>query len=98
LLSLLIRSVTAVPIQPAHSSENLSRSGGASPMMDDDRKFSLPLKPINLDAPLFVPDVEEVRVSPVVSRRGYLNFLEENTNGWMKRWVVSGIVTFILKN
>ena len=54
-----------------------------------DRKLSLPVKPINLDAPLFVPDVEEVRVSPVVSRRGYLNFLEENTNGWVKRWVVS---------
>ena len=57
-----------------------------------DRKLSLPVKPINLDAPLFVPDVEEVRVSPVVSRRGYLNFLEENTNGWVKRWVVRILV------
>ena len=65
-------------------------TGGASPVVEGgDRKLSLPVKPINLDAPLFVPDVEEVRVSPVVSRRGYLNFLEENTNGWVKRWVVS---------
>ncbi|XP_046405614.1 kinesin-like protein unc-104 isoform X7 [Ischnura elegans] len=37
---------------------------------------------------LFVPEMEEIRVSPVVSRKGYLNILEENTNGWKKRWVV----------
>ncbi len=38
---------------------------------------------------LFLPEVEEIRVSPVVSRRGYLNFLEEKKGGWHKRWVVS---------
>jgi len=38
--------------------------------------------------PLFAPEVEEIRVSPVVSRKGYLNFLEEGTNGWRKRFVV----------
>ena len=38
---------------------------------------------------LYVTEVEEIRVSPVVSRKGYLNFLEEKTNGWVKRWVVS---------
>lgn len=37
---------------------------------------------------LFVPEVEEIRVSSVVSRKGYLNFLKEKTNGWVKRWVV----------
>ncbi|KAG8229752.1 hypothetical protein J437_LFUL007050, partial [Ladona fulva] len=37
---------------------------------------------------LFVAEMEEIRVSPVVSRKGYLNILEENTNGWKKRWVV----------
>ncbi|XP_070207701.1 kinesin-like protein unc-104 isoform X2 [Littorina saxatilis] len=84
----LAKSITSVPIQASRSCENILNTG-ASPVFEyGDRKFSLPLKPINLDAPLFVPDVEEVRVSPVVSRRGYLNFLEENTNGWMKRWVV----------
>lgn len=36
----------------------------------------------------FVPYVDEIRVSPVVSRKGYLNFLEDKKNGWMKRWVV----------
>ncbi len=37
---------------------------------------------------LYLPEVEEIRVSPVVSRKGYLNFLEEKKSGWLKRWVV----------
>lgn len=41
------------------------------------------------NALLFVPEVEEIRVSSVVSRKGNLNFLKEKTNGWVKRWVVS---------
>ena len=41
------------------------------------------------EEPLYVSEVEEIRVSPVVSRKGYLNFLEEKTNGWIKRYVVS---------
>ncbi len=36
--------------------------------------------------------VEEVHVSPVVSRRGYLNFLEENGTGWVKKYVVCRIL------
>lgn len=37
---------------------------------------------------LYVPEVEEIRISPVISRKGYLNILEHKTNGWKKRWVV----------
>ncbi|XP_063058073.1 kinesin-like protein KIF1A [Engraulis encrasicolus] len=37
---------------------------------------------------LFVPDIQEIRVSPIVSKKGYLHFLEPQTNGWVKRWVV----------
>ncbi|KAJ0065212.1 hypothetical protein NL108_006586, partial [Boleophthalmus pectinirostris] len=36
----------------------------------------------------FVPDIQEIRVSPIVSKKGYLNFLEPHTNGWIKRFVV----------
>ncbi|XP_060866791.1 kinesin-like protein unc-104 isoform X10 [Metopolophium dirhodum] len=36
---------------------------------------------------LYVPEVEEIRISPVISRKGYLNILEHKTNGWKKRWV-----------
>lgn len=38
---------------------------------------------------LYVPDMEEIRISPVVARKGYLNVLEHKTHGWKKRWVVS---------
>jgi hypothetical protein len=37
---------------------------------------------------LYVPEMEEIRISPVVARKGYLNILEQKTNGWKKRWVV----------
>ncbi|XP_037324666.2 kinesin-like protein KIF1A isoform X11 [Pungitius pungitius] len=36
----------------------------------------------------FFPDITEIRVSPIVSKKGYLHFLEPNTNGWVKRYVV----------
>ncbi|XP_021916348.1 kinesin-like protein unc-104 isoform X6 [Zootermopsis nevadensis] len=36
---------------------------------------------------LYVPEMEEIRISPVVARKGYLNILEQKTNGWKKRWV-----------
>jgi kinesin family protein 1 len=49
-----------------------------------DRQLSLPIKPNRVDGEdrLHVPYIEEVRVSPVVSRKGYLNFLEEKHSGW----------------
>lgn len=37
---------------------------------------------------LYVPELEEIRVSPVVARKGYLNILEHGCAGWKKRWVV----------
>ncbi|XP_026475169.1 kinesin-like protein unc-104 [Ctenocephalides felis] len=36
---------------------------------------------------LYAPDIEEIRVSPAVARRGYLNVLEHGISGWKKRWV-----------
>ncbi|XP_031694059.1 kinesin-like protein KIF1A isoform X8 [Oncorhynchus kisutch] len=36
----------------------------------------------------FVPDIQEIRVSPIVSKKGYLHFLEPHTNGWVRRYVV----------
>ncbi|XP_055863352.1 kinesin-like protein unc-104 isoform X11 [Biomphalaria glabrata] len=80
--------VKAVPIQSSKSCDSLLTSSPSPSGESADRKLSLPIKTINLDTPMFVPDIEEVRPSPVVSRRGYLNFLEDNTNGWIKKWVV----------
>lgn len=38
--------------------------------------------------PCFVAEVEEVRPSPIVSRKGYLNLLDDRTGNWVKRWLV----------
>ena len=42
----------------------------------------------NHSSQCFVADIEEVRVSPVVSRRGLLTVLEKGALGWVRRWVV----------
>ncbi|XP_072330906.1 kinesin-like protein KIF1A isoform X27 [Scyliorhinus torazame] len=39
-------------------------------------------------AQMFVADIQEIRVSPIVSKKGTLHFLEPQTNGWVKRYVV----------
>ncbi|XP_068599316.1 kinesin-like protein KIF1A [Brachionichthys hirsutus] len=36
----------------------------------------------------FVPDIQEIRISPIVSKKGYIHFLEPHSNGWVKRYVV----------
>lgn len=41
---------------------------------------------------LYVPELEEIRVSPVVARKGYLNVLEHGGSGWKKRWVVRNAI------
>ncbi|XP_011505550.1 PREDICTED: kinesin-like protein unc-104 isoform X1 [Ceratosolen solmsi marchali] len=43
--------------------------------------------PLKESLVLYVPEVEEIRISPVIARKGYLNILEHKTNGWKKRWV-----------
>lgn len=35
-----------------------------------------------------VPEITEERVGIVVSKKGWMNFLEGKTKGWIKRWVV----------
>ncbi|XP_030745342.1 kinesin-like protein unc-104 isoform X3 [Sitophilus oryzae] len=48
---------------------------------------SSPPGPRDPELVLYVPDMEEIRISPVVARKGYLNVLEHKTHGWKKRWV-----------
>ena len=82
-------SVLCRPLSPDHkkyvSSESLSSAASGEP----GKRVVLVKKDLeDVGEALYVPEVEEIRVSPVVSRKGYLNFLEEKTNGWTKRWVV----------
>lgn len=51
--------------------------------------ISPPGGPRDLELVLYVPDMEEIRISPVIARKGYLNVLDHKTHGWKKRWVVS---------
>lgn len=50
---------------------------------------AIPQGPRDPDLVLYVPDMEEIRISPVIARKGYLNVLDNKTHGWKKRWVVS---------
>ncbi|KAK6302412.1 hypothetical protein J4Q44_G00267670 [Coregonus suidteri] len=61
-------------------------SGASTPDLD-------PFSPVDRKRTLgrgctFVPDIQEIRVSPIVSKKGYLHFLEPHTSGWVKRFVV----------
>lgn len=41
----------------------------------------------------YVAEIFEIRLNPVVSKRGFLNFLEEKSIGWTKRYVVRHYAT-----
>ncbi|XP_068427424.1 kinesin-like protein KIF1A isoform X3 [Clinocottus analis] len=60
-------------------------SGASTPDLD-------PFSPVDRKKSLrgcsFVPDIQEIRVSPIVSKKGYLHFLEPHTSGWVRRFVV----------
>ncbi|CAB3378476.1 Hypothetical predicted protein [Cloeon dipterum] len=82
----LSKRLLHLPIRPhilswLPSPEKLPRAALPDPL-------DSPLGSPNSGLVLYVPESEEIRVSPVVSRKGYLNILEEKTNGWKKRWVV----------
>lgn len=36
----------------------------------------------------FIPDLEEICLSSMITRKGYLNVLEHGSSGWKKRWIV----------
>ncbi|XP_016133900.1 kinesin-like protein KIF1A isoform X8 [Sinocyclocheilus grahami] len=60
-----------------------ANSGASSPDLD-------PFSPIErkLRSCTFIPNIQEIRVSPIVSKKGYLHFLEPHTSGWVKRYIV----------
>ena len=40
--------------------------------------------------------IDEVIVNPTITKKGFLNFLEEKSIGWVKKYVVIIIYLFIL--
>lgn len=43
---------------------------------------------INEHIQYFIPDLDEVAMSSMITRKGYLNVLEHGCSGWKKRWIV----------
>jgi hypothetical protein len=71
------------------SQSNRSSSGLGSSVMSggaSNLRRRRHLSPTNLRAK-FIGEIEEIRINPVISRKGYLNFLEEKSIGWSKRFV-----------
>ncbi|XP_049629285.1 kinesin-like protein KIF1A isoform X6 [Suncus etruscus] len=70
-----------------------SRPASPEPELLPDVDPKKPLSPGRTEADkeprrLLVPDIQEIRVSPIVSKKGFLQFLEPHTAGWAKRFVV----------
>ena len=36
----------------------------------------------------YIAEIDEVRINPNITKKGYLNFLEEKSIGWVKKYVV----------
>ena len=83
--------LSTVDHKKSMSTDDLAAAAAAADGDVDTRR--LPASPFrdmeNDEDAQFVAGVEEMRVSPVISRRGYLYFLEESAAGWNKLWVVS---------
>ncbi|XP_026882431.2 kinesin-like protein KIF1A isoform X5 [Electrophorus electricus] len=87
-LSTLTPSTTCPSLVDSHYSNPDLRSmeahsGASSPDLDP---FSPEERKVR--SCTFVPNIQEIRVSPIVSKKGYLHFLEPHTSGWVKRYVV----------
>ncbi|XP_071668421.1 kinesin-like protein KIF1A isoform X3 [Patagioenas fasciata] len=81
-------SLSSIPRPPQVSSR--VESPDLEPAAEREQKKSPARRPEEEKEPqrLLVPDIQEIRVSPIVSKKGYLHFLEPHTNGWVKRFVV----------
>ncbi|XP_039583810.1 kinesin-like protein KIF1A isoform X22 [Passer montanus] len=87
--SLVEGCYNAMEVRPPQVSSR-AESPELEPVVEGEQKKSPARRPEEEKEPqrLLVPDIQEIRVSPIVSKKGYLHFLEPHTNGWVKRFVV----------
>ncbi|XP_015493531.1 kinesin-like protein KIF1A isoform X15 [Parus major] len=87
--SLVEGCYNAMEVRPPQVSSR-AESPDLEPVVEGEHKKSPARQPEEEKEPqrLLVPDIQEIRVSPIVSKKGYLHFLEPHTNGWVKRFVV----------
>lgn len=74
------------------SSNSIELCSPDRPIGPDGWEAPAPALQPTLPLRLYVPELEEIRISPVVARKGYLNVLEHGGSGWKKRWVVSASI------
>ncbi|XP_014818479.1 PREDICTED: kinesin-like protein KIF1A isoform X10 [Calidris pugnax] len=93
--SLVEGRYNAMEVSPSSLSRSPQVSSRAEspdlePAVEGEQKKSPARRPEEEKEPqrLLVPDIQEIRVSPIISKKGYLHFLEPHTNGWVKRFVV----------
>jgi kinesin family protein 1 len=81
------KSSGGLPLPPSTTAPG---DGGCSGFFDSTAvtKMTSPRRDGCSTEPRFVADVTEVRVNPVVSRRGLLRIAEKESSRWAKRWVV----------
>ena len=63
-------------------------SNGGNNLLGAGRHHRRRLSPSRCKAK-YIAEIDEVRVNPIVSKKGFLNFLEEKSIGWAKKYVVS---------
>ncbi|XP_074009367.1 kinesin-like protein KIF1A isoform X16 [Numenius arquata] len=87
--SLVEGRYNAMEVRPPQVSSR-AESPDLEPAVEGEQKKSPACQPEEEKEPqrLLVPDIQEIRVSPIISKKGYLHFLEPHTNGWVKRFVV----------
>ncbi|NXI82456.1 KIF1B protein, partial [Rhipidura dahli] len=87
--SLVEGCYNAMEVRPPQVSSR-AESPDLETVVEGEQKKSPARRPDEEKEPqrLLVPDIQEIRVSPIVSKKGYLHFLEPHTNGWVKRFVV----------
>ncbi|KAM7013604.1 kinesin-like protein KIF1A isoform 9-T9 [Passerculus sandwichensis] len=87
--SLVEGCYNAMEVRPPQVSSR-AESPDLEPVIEGEQKKSPARRSEEEKEPqrLLVPDIQEIRVSPIVSKKGYLHFLEPHTNGWVKRFVV----------
>ncbi|XP_069474241.1 kinesin-like protein KIF1A isoform X2 [Ambystoma mexicanum] len=88
--SLVEGRYTSMEIKKSHFCSRMESPDSSPVVLPGEQKISPSQNACNDQKSmcLSVPDIQEIRVSPIVSKKGTLYFLEPHTNGWVKRYVV----------
>jgi kinesin family protein 1 len=44
--------------------------------------------PVVYSLALYAVEMEEIRISPIISKKGFVNILEERKGGWFRKYLV----------